>query len=733
MLGAATLTRTFPDQLPIHLLGPGKLLGLLSYLALAPTRRARVDDLVDVLWGSRDATAGAHDMRQAIWKLRRTLGRGAITCSRGEVVLRVKLAVDRDEFVTAIEQGALEQAVASYGGDFLAGFAIAEERFEQWVAAEAYRLRRLFTRGAEALARRALAAGRTGDAQRLARHARDADPHEEGTWALLLETLLATGDAARAAAEADLLERVLERDSRSPTPETHALLRRARHALAHGVASAPAARLAPALVGRHRELETLLGAWHGARRGAGRSLHVRGGTGLGKTRLLRELEGRLLAGGERVLYVLASFPVQRVLFGFLAELVTALADLPGSLGVTPAAAAALVALNPTLSSRFAAEPDPARDEEALRHRAQATRELIAAVSDEAPVALLCDDLQWADPASVQALTWALESLKTTRALCITTASTAAAGDASETVSVDPLPVEAIRDLVTSLAPLPRADWAARLPAWLHAATAGSPRRTLEWLERAIERGWLEHSTAGWRAVHPDKMVADLVVLPSKPAADLVVLPFDANPPDASHLAIGMTEGLIVDLSRMSPLSVIGLPSALRLRHMGGDVRALRRTIDVRYVVEGIVTTDADDLTVEIRVRDATTGDVQREHVIHGSRANQFALRAQAARAVIEALHVRSHFTQRAGAGRGSVADIHAYECYLRARQCILRLDRGDLERAMDILRQGLELSGENALLYATLGSLHWGLVNAGVSPDDAPLAIAEEYAKGIRP
>ena len=51
-----------------------------------------------------------------------------------------------------------------------------------------------------------------------------------------------------------------------------------------------------------------------------------------------------------------------------------------------------------------------------------------------------------------------------------------------------------------------------------------------------------------------------------------------------------------------------------------------------------------------------------------------------------------------------------------ARHEIWRFTQEGLNRALDLLRQGLEIVGDNALLYATLGAAYWQHINAGVGP-----------------
>jgi DNA-binding SARP family transcriptional activator len=220
----------------VPILGPGKLLGLLAHLTCRPNRRSRTDQLVELFWSDRDSTTAHHDLRQCLWQLRRRLGRAAITCQHGEVTLRAPIECDRDQFLTALERGTPEQAFIFYTGDFLPeGTCAASNGFEAWADGERYRLRRLFMRAAESRAREHVAAGRFADAQRLARRVRDADPDEQGAWALVLETLLTAPDSGQAAAEADVCDRRFTAKGRALNPELAGLVRLARWSVEQGV------------------------------------------------------------------------------------------------------------------------------------------------------------------------------------------------------------------------------------------------------------------------------------------------------------------------------------------------------------------------------------------------------------------------------------------------------------------------------------------------------------------
>jgi tetratricopeptide (TPR) repeat protein len=59
--------------------------------------------------------------------------------------------------------------------------------------------------------------------------------------------------------------------------------------------------------------------------------------------------------------------------------------------------------------------------------------------------------------------------------------------------------------------------------------------------------------------------------------------------------------------------------------------------------------------------------------------------------------------------RHAIPDGRAYECYLRAREAMHGLSPEQLRRATSLLRTGLKVGGDNALLYAGLGSVYAAL------------------------
>ncbi len=497
-LGRAALLGT--DN--IVAVGPGKALALLTYLRSSPGQLATRDQLVDLLWADTDPTLGRQALRQTLFRLRLSLGAEAFSRDREEVVLAAELPHDRQTFLDAIGANDLPAALASYSGAFFPEFgASGSSRFEHWADGERHHLRGLFLRAGETACRRALDQS-PRDALALARRLRNEEPESEALQRLFLQSALAAREMLLAATEADALENALREAGRSPEPATAALIRLVRQ---EGVeyAGPPTRRSAMAeLVGREREYSTLLAAWDEAVQSRPRVVHLEGGAGLGKSRLLHDFGVRLRAGGVPVVHVGAHQGEQELGGSLAADLVRALFDLPGASGIGPEFVPALIGLHPPLAARFPHAGAVTPEVDLLRQRGVAVAELLTAIAEERPIALLVDDLHWLDLQSRQILVGAANRLGTARILLVTAARPGERGGAlvpaASVCRLQPLSVADCEAFVASAAGTTDPNWVAQIAVALWRTSRGSPLLATETLQLALERGDLVVRDGTWQ-------------------------------------------------------------------------------------------------------------------------------------------------------------------------------------------------------------------------------------------
>ncbi len=161
-------------------------------------------------------------------------------------------------------------------------------------------------------------------------------------------------------------------------------------------------QLAEQLVGRTEELACLERALTCVEDGLPRVVVVSGEPGIGKTRLLAELQSSAESRGHLVLSGRAAELERDLPFGVLVD---ALDEYLASLGrrrltqLGPEIGAELAQMFPSLTG-LAGEPSPVLQDERYRaHRA--LRELLERLAAARPVVLILDDLHWSDPASIE--------------------------------------------------------------------------------------------------------------------------------------------------------------------------------------------------------------------------------------------------------------------------------------------------------------------------------------------
>jgi DNA-binding SARP family transcriptional activator len=485
------------------LLGAGKPLALLVYLCLAPGRRISRDFLLNLLWDDLDAERARRALRQALFHLRRLLGEDALPGIE-ELAFTADVRVDRDDFLEAIEGGDLEVALNLYSGQFLPAFGVpGGADFEHWADLERDRLRNAFLRSSELVVRRQLNEGLFREAQRNARRARHEAPYSEAAWRLLLEAIISSRDFVAAAVEADALEQWAREEEVALDGSTRSLLAAARQVVT-GPSDTGDYTLVADLTGREKEFARITSAFEEVRRGEAVHLHVSGRAGFGKTRLLADVVARIRGSGGLALEISGRACDQEIAFGFVADLALALGSMRGAGGIAPAAASTLIGLNPALSSYLPGLADNATGEDALRRRIHAFSDLIHAIADERPFALVIDDLHWVDTASMHVVDGLCNRLRDAQILCVTAARPECAipGSMAEVLTLAALTESQVASLLSALGALPMHHaWTSSLIRGLHAASSGSPLLILETLRLALDGDILELQDGEWHCIN----------------------------------------------------------------------------------------------------------------------------------------------------------------------------------------------------------------------------------------
>ncbi len=210
---------------------------------------------------------------------------------------------------------------------------------------------------------------------------------------------------------------------------------------------------------------------------------------------------------------------------------------------------------------------------------------------------------------------------------------------------------------------------------------------------------------------------------------LVVRPFDTvgDAADLGFFADGLTEEVIGGLSKVRTLRVISRTSAMRLKDSTLDARAIGRDYDVRYVVTGSVRSSGPRVRVATEIADAWLDAPVWSGRFDGSLDDPFAMQDQVAEGIVAALRVSLSPDDQRRLTERPIADVRAYNCHRMAMAEIVKFTLDGLKRAESLLTEALALVGDNARLFAAMGSLHWQYVNAGFDVREERLVEAQRW------
>ena len=214
---------------------------------------------------------------------------------------------------------------------------------------------------------------------------------------------------------------------------------------------------------------------------------------------------------------------------------------------------------------------------------------------------------------------------------------------------------------------------------------------------------------------------------------IVVLPFTnlSADPENAYFADGLTDEITADLSKVRALRVTSRTSAMTFKATSKDVKAIAGELGVRYVLEGSVRRAAGKLRITAQLIDASTDTHLWADKYDGTDDDVFTFQERLARVIVKALELRLSTDEDRRLAERPVSNVQAYDCYLRARQEGWRWRRDSIDRAIELLREGLRIGGESAGLHAALGLAHLQYREAGIDFGPQPLLDADACAHRV--
>ena len=214
---------------------------------------------------------------------------------------------------------------------------------------------------------------------------------------------------------------------------------------------------------------------------------------------------------------------------------------------------------------------------------------------------------------------------------------------------------------------------------------------------------------------------------------VIVLPFEniSPDPDQEYFSDGLTEEVITDLSYIDDLLVISRSSAMTFKGTKNTVREIADKVNVRYVLEGSVRKAGNNLRITVQLINALTDNHIWAEKYSGTLDDIFDIQEKVSRSIAESLKLKLSNEENERISQRPIDNAQAYEYYLKAIKAIESWTEKGLEQARDYIHKGLEISGDNVLLYFGLGYIYIMYNLLELKDTDECLIKAEQYAKKI--
>ena len=507
---------------------------LFAYLVTYRQRAHTRNRLAGLFWGDFPETRAQRNLNNTLWRLRHALPAEYVRVEGDTIGFNTAsdFWLDLAEFERIADScsisdpqsaiRSLHSAIELYRGDFLEGW------YEDWALVEAERLRLLYLRALQALLDGYRASGAFAQALECARRLLEIDSLREEVHVRAMELHAALGQREAALAQFAACQRVLKAEvGIAPSPETVTLYEQIRAGTWTGLATAhtvlpetpvrvEAPRAFPKartpfdefgqvrLVGREAELALLRTRLESLRAddSARRVILLAGESGIGKTRVAREASQIATTLGIATLWgacpdMQSPPPYQgllQILRGGIAGFKRA-----STLPISPIWLSELSLLLPELSDEF---PNlPPRSESNPERLLEALAQFVGGCARAGPHLVILEDLQWADPATLEALRFLLPRLRDLPLLFVITfrpeeiadredlarvMTELEAGEVTERLELKRLSPEDSAMLARRVLGL--SDEQARLARFIYRETEGNPFFIGEVLKALVEEG-----------------------------------------------------------------------------------------------------------------------------------------------------------------------------------------------------------------------------------------------------
>jgi serine/threonine protein kinase/Flp pilus assembly protein TadD len=189
---------------------------------------------------------------------------------------------------------------------------------------------------------------------------------------------------------------------------------------------------------------------------------------------------------------------------------------------------------------------------------------------------------------------------------------------------------------------------------------------------------------------------------------IAVLYFENMSPDKEneYFCAGITEDIIIDLSKIHELKVIPRTDVLPFRSKEVNSRKVGEVLGVTHILEGSVRKAGQKIRVTAQLIDIQTG-----FQIWADRYDRllediFDLQVEVSQKIAEALKVSLSKSEKESLTQKSTVDLRAYDFYMRGRDLLTTAGKGNNESAIKMFEHAIAIDPKYSLAYVALAEAY---------------------------
>lgn len=198
-------------------------------------------------------------------------------------------------------------------------------------------------------------------------------------------------------------------------------------------------------------------------------------------------------------------------------------------------------------------------------------------------------------------------------------------------------------------------------------------------------------------------------LPQEPS--IAVLPFEnlSSDPGQNYFADGMTDDLITELSKLSGIFVISRNSTFIYKGKPAKVQQVAEDLGVRYVLEGSVRRDGNQVRVNAQLIDAVGGQHLWAERYDGELSGVFGLQDKMIRQIVATLAIKLTNSEQVATSAPETTNSKAYDLVLQGWDHLRHGSEAGTVMATALFQKAIVLDPDYSRAYASLAAANWRL------------------------